>query len=118
MPVEHPVTAALACHLARKSHCVDPVLVLAACADDSLRQVPAAAGSSGLRIDAAVNAANTLCSLAELCAGSEVLNLLTQAVQLYQSALAQEEDAAVSTMLSGLNRLRHSQLGFSTSGLA
>lgn len=54
-----------------------------------------------------MNAANVLCSLSELCqeqqegGGSnrgqqeEVLGQLTQAVQLYQSALAQEEDAAV-----------------------
>lgn len=62
-------------------------------------QVPAAAGSSELRLDAAVNAANVLCSLAEQCEGQqEVLALLTQAVQLYRSALAQEEDAAVSQL--------------------
>lgn len=59
-------------------------------------QVPSSAGSSTLRSDAAVNAANVLCSLAELCGGQEGVALLTQAVQLYQSALAQEEDAAVS----------------------
>jgi hypothetical protein len=46
-----------------------------------------------------VNAANVLCSLAEQCeAQQEVLALLTQAVQLYRSALAQEEDAAVSQL--------------------
>lgn len=60
-------------------------------------QVPAAAGSSSVRPDAAVNAANVMCSLAELCEGQEVLGLLNQAVQLYQSALTQEEDTAVST---------------------
>jgi hypothetical protein len=64
--------------------------------------VPAAAGSSELRPDAAVNAANVMCSLAELCSGAEVLALLTQAVQLYQSALAQEEDAGVSLAACGL----------------
>lgn len=59
-------------------------------------QVPGAPRSSLLRPDAAVNAANVLCSLSELCQGPEVVVLLTQAVQLYQSALSQEEDADVS----------------------
>src|SRR5689334_6599091 len=64
-------------------------------------QVPAAAGNSTLRSDAAVNAANVMCSLAELCdGGSEGKASLAQAVQLYQSALVQEEDAAVSDMCS------------------
>jgi hypothetical protein len=61
-------------------------------------QVPAAAGSSSLRPDAAVNAANVMCSLAELVGGQEGYSLLDQAVQLYRTALEQEEDAAVSAL--------------------
>jgi hypothetical protein len=61
-------------------------------------QVPAAAGSSSLRADAAVNAANVMCSLADLVGGQEGYSLLQQAVQLYRSALEQEEDAAVSAV--------------------
>jgi hypothetical protein len=56
-------------------------------------QVPAAAGSTQLRSDAAVNAANLLCSLAELPGVSspqECMQLLQQAVGLYQGALSQE----------------------------
>jgi hypothetical protein len=66
------------------------------------QQVPAAAGSAALRSDAAVNAANVLCSLAELSTGAEAGQLLQQAVGLYQAALQQErEDADVSAAAPG-----------------
>jgi hypothetical protein len=58
---------------------------------------PAADGAAagGLRPDAGVNAANALCSWAELVQAPQRAELLQQAVELYRAALAQEEDAAV-----------------------
>jgi hypothetical protein len=55
----------------------------------------AAAAAGQLRPDAGVNAANALCSWAELVQRPERAQLLQQAVALYRAALAQEEDAAV-----------------------
>lgn len=41
-----------------------------------------------------MNNANVLCSLAELSTGPDAMQLLQQAVQLYQAALATEQDDA------------------------
>ncbi len=55
----------------------------------------AAQGTTLLRVDAAVNAANALCSAAELLSYPDNAQLLQRAVGLYTSALSQEEDALV-----------------------
>jgi hypothetical protein len=68
-------------------------------------------------VDACVNAANTLASWAELEQGDGVAGrageLLTAAVEGYQRALQQEEDAAVSPSCSGIcsERVRSSHPG-------
>jgi hypothetical protein len=94
IPVDHSaadfLTACLLPHLTCRSCSV--------CAHRH-RQVfqPAAenAAAGGLRPDAGVNAANALCSWAELVQAPQRAELLQQAVTLYRAALAQEEDAAV-----------------------
>ena len=63
--------------------------------------MPGDSAAGQLRSDAAVNAANALSSRGELVTGTQQLQLLEQAVQLYRMALSQEEDALVRSELSG-----------------
>ena len=55
--------------------------------------------TQGIRADAAVNSGNTLAAWAELLPQAEAIEILSSAKQAYETALTEEQDAAVCCLL-------------------